>query len=220
MHIAYMNRGTLSAPPGERATRGERLAWAREHLGHFNSAAEAARAMGVSESTYSLHENGSGGRGLPVEPAIKYAAFFKISLEWLLTGRGRPRGKNFAQVVGYIGAGSEVIPVDDHAQGASLEEVEPPPGVDFPCVAARIRGNSMHPFQDGWLVFWTKDQDGVPEECIGKLCVVKLQDGRMYLKTLRTGSTKHHYHLESWNAPTIENAALEWAAKVTDVRPT
>lgn len=154
-----------------------------------------------------------------MEPAIKYAAFFKISLEWLLTGKGCPRGKQLAQVVGYIGTGAEVVPVDDHAQGASLEEVDPPIGVDFPCVAARIRGDSMYPFDDGWLVFWAKDHEGVPEKCIGKICVVQLQDGRMYLKRLLRGSTPYHFTLESHNAPPIEGAAVEWAAPVVGFRP-
>lgn len=212
MQLAYMTRGTLSTP-------NERLAWARL-TASYATPTEAARAMGVPTPTYLGHENGSGGRGLPKDAAIKYAAFFKVSLEWLLTKKGYPRGRQLIRVVGYIGAGSEVFPVDDHAQGGGLDEVEPPPGIDFPCVAARIRGNSMYPFEDGWLVFWTRDHEGVPEGCVGKLCVVKVQDGPTYLKRLRRGSTPHHFTLESHNAPPIENVVLEWAALVLDLRPT
>lgn len=212
MHIAVMGKGPLS-------TANQRLTWARETSG-YKTPTEAARALGVPTPTYLGHENGSTGRGVPKEAAIRYALFFNVSLEWLLTNKGVARGRPIVSVVGYVGAGAEVIPVDDHALGAGLSYVAPPPGVEFPCVAAIIKGDSMHPFEDGWLVFWTRDASGVPEECIGKLCVVSLTDGRMYLKRLRRGSQKHRYNLESWNAPTIENVSLEWAARVLDVRPT
>lgn len=76
----------------------------------------------------------------------------------------------------------------------------------------------MHPFRDGWLVFWSKDAEGVPEDCIGQLCAVCLADGRMYLKELRRGSEAGRFSLLSWNAPPIENVALKWAAQVIDVR--
>lgn len=211
MQIAYMIRGTLSTP-------NERLVWARETAG-YATPTDAARAMGVPTPTYLGHENGSGGRDVPKDAAIKYAQFFKVSLEWLLTKKGVPRGRPLITVVGYIGERAEIVLLDSHALGGGLEYVEPPPGIEFPCVAARIRGDSMHPFEDGWLVFWTKEASGVPEDCIGKLCVVCLADGRMYMKRLRRGSAKHRFNLESWNAPTIENAALSWAARVIDVRP-
>lgn len=61
----------------------ERLRAARERM--FESAAEAAEAMGVKYATYAGHENGS--RGLKRDVAMRYAKFFNISLEYLLTGR-------------------------------------------------------------------------------------------------------------------------------------
>ena len=61
----------------------ERLQWARERAG-FETATEAARALGVAEPTYLGHENGR--RGFR-RVADKYARRFGVSLEWLLTGR-------------------------------------------------------------------------------------------------------------------------------------
>lgn len=61
----------------------ERLKEARERM--FETAAEAASAMGVNYQTYAAHENGS--RGLRRDAALKYAKFFNVSLEFLLTGR-------------------------------------------------------------------------------------------------------------------------------------
>jgi SOS-response transcriptional repressor LexA len=63
----------------------ERLAIARERAG-FETAAEAARALGVKEQTYYAHENGNS--GLRAVVAERYAKRFKVSLDWLLTGLG------------------------------------------------------------------------------------------------------------------------------------
>ena len=47
-------------------------------------------------------------------------------------------------VVGYIGAGAEVLPIDDHAKGAGLDEVECPRGMDpAKTVAVKVRGDSI-----------------------------------------------------------------------------
>lgn len=64
---------------------GGRLAKARRHAG-YETVAEAARSLGVKYPTYASHENGSAGVRHPV--AERYSRKFKVSLEWLLTGRG------------------------------------------------------------------------------------------------------------------------------------
>lgn len=198
-------------------TVSDRLIEARKAAG-YPSARAAAAAMGVSYYTYAQHENNTQGREVPRDAAIRYARFFQVSLEWLLTGAGHPgRGTKIA-VVCYVGAGAEVHPINDYPRGQGLEKVDPPQGVTE-CVAAIIRGDSMHPLRDGWLIFWHRDQDGVPEECIGKLCVVQIKDGPMLVKDLRRGSRKGRYNLESWNAAPREDVRLEWAAQVIDIRP-
>src|SRR5690242_15225129 len=82
----------------------------------FETATDAARAMGISPPTYLGHENGT--TGIRRDAAIRYARFFRVSLEWLLTGKGN---KNLVKVqvpvVGYIGAGAEVHTIDDHPKG-------------------------------------------------------------------------------------------------------
>ena len=63
----------------------ERLKEAREL--HFSTAREAADALGVNRQTYAGHENGAD--GFPSSAAVKYARRFKMSLDWLFTGKGR-----------------------------------------------------------------------------------------------------------------------------------
>jgi len=80
----------------------ERLKIAREQAG-FRFAADAAQAMGVPYSTYSSHENGE--KGLS-RAGQRYAKFFRVSLEWLLTGEGDMKTSDIA-----TDAGPPSIPV-------------------------------------------------------------------------------------------------------------
>lgn len=200
-------------------TPGERLRQLRKNKG-YTSIQQAADAMGVKKDTLAQHENATQGRGVPRDAAIKYAKFYRVSTDFILTGKGNQTHKTQTPVVGYIGAGAEVFPVDDHAKGEGLDKVDPPSGIEFPCVAARVRGDSMYPMlEDGWLVFWTRDNESVPEECLNKLCVVQVKDGPMLVKRLRRGSRAGLFNLESHNAPLRTDVALEWAARVLDIRP-
>lgn len=116
-------------------------------------------------------------------------------------------------VVGYVGAGAEVHPFDDFAQGAGLETVE----VDFPVragtVAVIVRGDSMLPiFEDGDLIGYMEDSAD-PRTLIGKTCIVRLVDGRTFIKKLKRGSDDGLFTLVSANASDIEDVELEWARR-------
>ena len=81
-----MSSSVVLSPPSHPSlvTPHQRLRFAREQAG-FARASDAARAMGVGEPTYLGHENGS--RGLS-RAAAQYARFFRVSLDWLIGGRG------------------------------------------------------------------------------------------------------------------------------------
>lgn len=66
-----------------------RLEEARRSRG-YETPTDAARAMGVPPPTYLGHENGN--NPISKAAAIRYASFFRISLTWLLTGRGSMNG--------------------------------------------------------------------------------------------------------------------------------
>lgn len=100
MHSASQNASaycvTNRIMHGVMDTPNERLRAARERAG-FQTAKEAALAMGVPVSTYIGHENGH--RGFPAKRAPQYARKFKVSEEWLLYGKGGgPTGQS-AEVV-------------------------------------------------------------------------------------------------------------------------
>lgn len=74
-------------------TPADRLKKIREE--RFETAAQAQRAIGVAYATYAAHENGS--REISRKFAIRYASFYKIRLDWLLTGTGEPRSEGYVQ---------------------------------------------------------------------------------------------------------------------------
>jgi len=116
-------------------------------------------------------------------------------------------------VVGYIGAGAEVLPIDDHEKGGGLEAVE----VDFPIrpgtVAVIVRGDSMLPiFEEGDLIGYMEDSSD-PTTLIGKTCVVKLADGRTFIKKLKRGTKDGLFTLVSANARDLEDVEVEWARR-------
>lgn len=194
----------------------ERLQQARKKAG-YESVSAAARALGVSLYTYTQHENGT--RGIRNDVAKRYAAFFRVDEGWLLTGKGKSAVNEEIPVVGYVGAGAEVHPVDDHAMGDGFDTVA---GGALPAdaVALIVRGDSMYPIEDGWIIVYRRDRDGVPSKCVNRLCVVKVaNDGPTLIKKVRRGSEKNTWTLESWNAPARENQLLDWAAPVEAIKP-
>lgn len=64
----------------------ERLRRAREESGL--SPGEVAETLQIPKPTYYSHENGT--RGFAAE-AERYARFFRVSYEWLMTGKGGVR---------------------------------------------------------------------------------------------------------------------------------
>jgi hypothetical protein len=192
--------------------------WAREALDHAGiSQAELARELtkvlrrsidraAVNKMLISKPKKGQKARDISADEMIAIQE---------ITGFSAPveRKTRVAQALGYVGAGAEVTPVDDHAQGAGLEEVEIPAGVPDDAVLVIVRGDSMYPrYFDNEFLFYHRDQRS-PIEFIGRECVVALEDGRIFVKVLRKGSNGF-FNLESWNAATLENKAVQWAAPV------
>jgi len=107
-----------------------------------------------------------------------------------------------------------VPPIDDHARGAGLYGVDVPPSHDDELGAVRVRGDSMYPvYWDGDVLFFARRDGGPLDGCLNRECVVRLKDGETMVKVLRR-SDAGAFRLESYNAPPIEDAAVEWAAPV------
>nr|WP_051686634.1 helix-turn-helix domain-containing protein [Ochrobactrum sp. UNC390CL2Tsu3S39] len=114
-------------------------------------------------------------------------------------------------VLGYVGAGAEVYPIDD---GDPLYEITISSALPKDTVGAIVRGDSMFPiFEDGDLVAYS-GMEMLPEDALGKTCMVELMDGRVLIKTVRRGVAPGLYTLTSTNAPDIEDVEIAWARKL------
>jgi hypothetical protein len=203
-------------------TRGERLRIAREK--RFKSARAAGKALGIPVSTYGAHERAEspGGRDYGPDEAKRYGRRFRVTPEWLLTGREPfPSGGSDelshpkARVAGYVGAGAEAhfYEVD---QG-DLDEVDPPQGSTEATVAVEIRGDSLGSFFNRWLVFYDDVRRSVTPDLVGELCVVGLEDGRILVKQVQRGRAEGLFNLLSSTEKPILDVAIEWAAKVNSI---
>jgi|688.fasta_scaffold473139_1 phage repressor protein C with HTH and peptisase S24 domain len=142
----------------------------------------------------------------------KYLAAILKALN--LNAGERPR----VPLVGYIGAGEQVIPIDDHALGDGIDFVEVPPGLEN-AIALQIRGDSMSPkYDDGDVVIVDKVYVDV-QSLVGRICYVKLTDGRCFLKRLRLGGRPGRFTLQSLNAADILEVSIEQAFPIAWTKP-
>lgn len=120
-------------------------------------------------------------------------------------------------VVGYVGAGAAA-----HFYGTGdgeLDRVEAPDYANENTVAAEIRGESMGPLLEHWLVFWDEIRTPVTPDLLGHICVVGLPDDRILVKQLKAASAPGLFHLISNNEAPMLDQEIMWAAKVKGMQP-
>jgi phage repressor protein C with HTH and peptisase S24 domain len=167
---------------------------------------ELAEALGISAPA--ITDIKKGRRRIQVSEIPIMAKFFGIEYE---------PSQRTIPVVGYIGAGNEVIPFGDETP---FDEIPAPPESSAEAFAFQVRGDSMIPaYYDGdYAICDNKRSWSSAYDLIGMECAVKLNDGRMLVKVLLDGADNGRWTLLSYNAPPITGAELEWAAPVGWVR--
>lgn len=180
------------------------------------------------------------GKGIKAENLTKIADVFGISADWLIRQHGSEpdrvrHGDHIAsehilpadrpsttagrkvKLKGYVGAGAEAhyyrLADEDY------EEVEAPLSATDQTVAVEIKGTSFGPLMNTWLVFYDDVRSPVTQDLIGSICVVGLADDRILIKQIRRERNGSYTLVSNSDEPPIENAEIEWAAKVTDMRP-
>lgn len=193
-------------------------------------------ATGSPDTVRSIRRNMESGsqRGISTETIIKLAPKLETSVEWLINGTGAEtirdhhidssdvlsddsQPKRRTRVVGYVGAGSEAhfYAVADE----DFETVEAPNGASDETVAVEIRGKSWGPLMDSWIVFYEDVRSPITEDLYNETCVVGLADDRILIKQIKRERDGTFTLLSNSAEPPIPNAKIEWAAKVTGMRP-
>ena len=196
---------------------GNRVRRRREELGW--SQAELGFRSGMSHQRIDSIEKGEVQRPRKL---LEIADALGVPQRWLLEGEKHPdpgHGLSTVPVMGFVGAGAEIEPEIEQVPEAGLYEVE----IAFPLaddmVAFEIRGESMLPRYDPGdvVICWRRFRS--PEQLLGREAVVRLADGRRFLKRILRGSSRKTFNLESFNARLIENARIEWALEVHVIVP-
>jgi transcriptional regulator with XRE-family HTH domain len=190
--------------------RREELGWSQAELG-FRS--------GMSQQGIDSIEKGEVQRPRKL---LEIADALGVPQRWLLEGEGHPdpdHGFSSVPVMGFVGAGAEIEPEIEQVPEAGLYEVE----IAFPLaddtVAFEVRGESMLPRYDPGdvVICWRRFRP--PEQLLGREAVVRLADGRRFLKRILRGSSRKTFNLESFNARLIEDARIEWALEIHVIVP-
>lgn len=190
---------------------GQRLLQAIEMAG-YEHVSDFAEVAGVKDGT--LRQQIARG-SIPTEAVELYVRKLRrigLTTDWLLFKKGPapgplkdspivptppPGGELSIPITHVVGAGDEVYPfTGDEPIGYTRT----PPG--FAGGAAAIRGDSMEPlFDDKDVIFYRpwEDPPAVPSR---RPVILRLRDGRSFLKKLLPGSKPGRYHLISINPST------------------
>lgn len=168
---------------------------------------EAAEQLGTTHSTLSRIENGT--RGLDAKWLSQFSALYRCSTDEILFG------PKTVPLVGKVGAGDQVHLFEDDTSHEQIDWVEAPPDADQYTVAVIVEGDSMFPrYLNHETIYYRRSETGDPRSLIGREVVVRLADGRTFVKVLRRGSAPGYFTLHSYNAPPMEDVAIEWAVPV------
>lgn len=197
--------------------RHSRLRQARIHAGFERQRDVYERYPDWNRNSYKSNENGNA--PFSFDQAKVYAKAFGVRPEWLYSGDGpmterRARG---VPLVGYVGAGARA---HYYASGdGELDRVDAPDDATESTVAVEVRGTSLGPLFETWLIFYDELHSPVTPQLYGRLCVVALPDDRILVKRIRPAKTPQLYHLESNAEETIFDQEILWAAPVKSMRP-
>lgn len=175
---------------------------------------------GLDKSTIRMMFEGRT-RSPKVSTCVSIASALGMSVEDVMARADHAiaaRRKSIA-VAGRVGAGVRVPLVDEFEKGDGIYHVVCPPQLrSHGIVAVEVEGDSMSPmYQPGDVLFFSRaTHEGVPEEDIGRPCVVEDQAGNAWVKMVKRGSAPGLWNLISLN-PSAESAwdqSIKWAARV------
>ncbi len=120
-------------------------------------------------------------------------------------------------VMGFIGAGAEIMPEFEQVPPEGLDQVQVPFALPEEMIALEVRGDSMLPvYKDGHVVIVYREQKKPVQAFYGEDAAVRTEDGRRFLKTIMKGAP---ITLMSFNAAPIENVGVEWVGEIFAVLP-
>jgi len=169
---------------------------------------KAAEEMGVSRSQFIKLERGE--RRLTSDYIAQAAQAFGVRPSEVIDDPD----ENVVPLMGYIGAGAEIMPEFEQVPPEGLDQINVPFPLPAEMIALEVRGDSMLPvYKDGHVIVVYKDQKRPLSAFYGEEAAVRTGDGRRFLKTIMRGNG-NAVTLMSFNAGPIENVQLEWIGEI------
>lgn len=191
---------------------GQRIKEARQARGV--SQGKLAEKINQAQTTISSWERG---RTEPTREDVQRIADALLLTVAELELERTPTGRT-VRLVGYVGAGAAAhfyADADD-----PNEMVDAPENATAATVAAEIRGTSLGPAFDRWLVYYDDVHSPVTPSLHNQLCVVGLSNDQVLVKILKPAGAPNHFHLISnGSEEPIFDREVMWAAKVTGMKP-
>lgn len=127
-------------------------------------------------------------------------------------------GGTTVAIMGFIGAGGEIMPEFEQSPPDGLEQVWVPFDLGEELIAFEVRGISMMPvYRDGHIIICYKEQRRPLDFFYGVEAAVRTSDGHRYIKTIVKSGPNIDLH--SFNADPIQNVKLEWIGEVFAALP-
>lgn len=169
---------------------------------------KAAEEMGVSRSQFIKLERGE--RRLTVDYINQAAKAFGVRPSDII----EDMEDNVVPLMGYIGAGSEILPEFEQVPPEGLDQIHVPFPLPDEMIALEVRGDSMLPvYKEGHVLIIYAEQKRPLSAFYGEDAAVRTSDGRRYLKTIMKGNGGT-VTLMSFNAAPIEGVSLEWVGEI------
>ncbi len=206
---------------------GRRIKDARKSAGY--SQIDLAQAMQTRQSTVSDWERNI--NEVPRAKLKQISEILSVSLLELEFGESAQEDwdDNFTNdkktqpkqipMVGDLGAGGHINPVDDHHMGGGLEQVPPAPDAAEGTVAVRVSGDSLYPFlKAGALIYYSRRENNITDY-LHEMVICHLADGRKALKVLTPGTIPGRFTLTSVNASPMQNEQVESVSPIDWMKP-
>lgn len=185
--------------------------WLREALDESGVkqaalARELSKRLGRSIDRAAVNKMVAGGRAIQGDELLEIERITRLSAPKVIA----------VPLLGKVGAGQAVETFDDASDETAPAPAEAKPGT----VAVQVDGDSMYPaYETGTILYYSKLLP--PAEMVNKRAVVRLADGRMFVKVLRRGTTDHTWTLQSLNTlySDMVDEVVEWAAPIDWTRP-
>lgn len=185
------------------------------------SESKAAKLAGLSDSAIRdmrrALKSGRRSAGISTRTINALAPILQTSPSWLLEAAGDEEGEGTVPLIGYVGAGAAARYYAE-SQG-ELDRVPALADSTKETVAVEIRGESLGPLFDRWLIYFDEVRRPITQDMIGHLCIVGLPDDRILVKQLKRSKTAGFYHLISNTEPPILDVEVMWAARVKHMVP-